>query len=175
MKLRACTAADTSTLALIGAATVLESFAGLLPGEAILAHCRMNHTPAVYTEYLAKPTSFAWLAEVPPAFGAGDAPIGYAMLTAPDFPAELLHPGDVELKRLYTFSRFHGTGAGTQLLEAAVSQARRLHAPRMLLGVHRENLRALAFYRRNGFVEIGTREFRLGPEVFDDPVMALTL
>jgi ribosomal protein S18 acetylase RimI-like enzyme len=175
MKIRACTADDIPTLTLIGAATVLESFAGLLPGPAILAHCQKNHTPAVYTEYLSKPTTFAWLAEIPPAVGTGPAPIGYAMLTAPDFPAELMQEGDLELKRIYAFSRFHGTGVGLALMAAAVEQARRSGARRVLLGVHSDNARAIAFYRRNGFVEIGRRHFHLGPDVFDDPVLALTL
>jgi ribosomal protein S18 acetylase RimI-like enzyme len=175
MKIRACTTDDISTLSLIGAATVLESFAGLLPGPALLAHCHKNHTPTVYADFLSQATTFAWLAEVDPAVGAGPAPIGYAMLTAPDFPADLVHPGDLELKRIYAFSRFHGTGVGPALLEAAVEQARKLAAKRLLLGVHRENARALSFYARNGFVEIGQRAFHLGPEIFDDPVLALTL
>jgi len=169
--LRECTAADSSTLALIGAATLLEAFAGFIPGESLLAHCAKYHHPAAYTAFLSKPETRAWLAEVAPSA----APVGYGLLTAADFPADLVQPGDLELRRLYLFSRFHGSGAARGILALAVDAARRQDAKRLLLGVHPENHRALAFYRKSGFVPIGTRTFHVGPSTFTDPVLALSL
>jgi diamine N-acetyltransferase len=169
--LRECTAADAITLSLVSAATLLEAFAGLVPGDALLAHCAKNHIPAVYTAYFAQPETRAWLAEVEP----GAAPVGYAILTAPEFPANLVQSGDLELRRLYLFSRFHGSGAGRDLMASATAAARRQEAKRLLLGVHPENHRALAFYRKTGFVQIGTRTFHVGASTFEDPVLALTL
>lgn len=172
MQIRTCTSADAATLSLIGSATLLEAFAGLIPGHAILAHCRMNHTIAAWDRYLADATATAWLATIDP----GEFPIGYALLTEPHFPAGLAQPGDLELKRIYAFSRFHGAeGPGRPLMQHAIEEARTRNASRVLLGVHPDNRRALAFYRRNGFVQIGTRAFTLGPETFHDPVLALTL
>ncbi len=78
---RECTAADAATLALIGAATLLEAFAGFVPGAALLAHCRKYHFPAAYESLFQQPQTRAWLAEIEP----GAAPVGYAMLTAPIF------------------------------------------------------------------------------------------
>src|SRR5580698_3268924 len=86
VELRECTPADASALAIIAAATLLEAFAGLVPGDALLAHCQKNHIPPAYISHLEKPETRAWLAEVPP----GAAPVGYAMLTAPDFPTGLV-------------------------------------------------------------------------------------
>ncbi len=171
VEVRECTPDDAPTLAIIAAATVLEAFAGFIPGDALLAHCHKNHTPAAYTAFLAQPQTRAWLAEVSPAA----APVGYALLTTPDFPSELLQPGDLELRRIYLFSRFHGTGASRRMLELAISEARRQKAPRLLLGVHPDNHRALAFYRKSGFVQIGMRHFQVGSSHFEDPVLALTL
>lgn len=171
MSIRSCTPDDAFTLSLIGSATLLESFAGVIPGPAILAHCRMNHSVQAWDKYLANGANTAWLAEIEP----GAFPIGYALLTEPDFPAGLSQEGDLELKRIYLFSRFHGGQTGPNLMEAALREARRRGATRVLLGVHPDNARALAFYRRNGFAQIGTRPFRLGPEIFLDPVMALAL
>ena len=169
--LRECTPADAATLAIIGAATLLEAFAGLVPGDALLAHCQKNHIPAAYTSYFEQPQTRAWLAEVSP----GAAPVGYAMLTAPDFPAGLAQEGDLELRRIYLFSKFHGGGAGRGMMELAISSAREQHAKRLLLGVHPDNQRALAFYRKNGFVQIGVRTFQVGTSAFEDPVLALNL
>jgi ribosomal protein S18 acetylase RimI-like enzyme len=169
--LRECTAADAPTLAIIAAATLLEAFAGFIPGDALLAHCAKNHFPAAYTAYLEKPQTRAWLAEVEP----GAAPVGYAMLTSPDFPAELVQEGDLELRRIYLFSRFHGDGVGQRMIDTAIAGARAQQAKRLLLGVHPGNVRALAFYKRNGFVKIGGRTFHVGASTFEDPVLALTL
>ena len=174
---RQCDAQDAALLALVGAATFLEAYAGWLPGAAILGHCLKNHTESAYAGYLAEPGSRAWLAEVAPGF----APIGYALMTEPDFSPELIEPGDTELKRIYTFSRFQrgqdgsGPAVGQALMRLAVDHAKAQGSPRLLLGLHRNNERALRFYRKNGFEQVGTRRFQVGPETFDDLVMAKVL
>ncbi len=168
---RMCTLADAPRLAFVGAATLLDAYAGFLPGDALVEHAARHHRAAAYEAELARPQSRAWLAEVEPAA----APVGYAMLTAPDLPAELVGPGDLELRRIYVLTRFHGDGAGRQLMEAAIAAARGQGAPQLLLGLHPENHRAMAFYRKHGFVQIGTRRFHLGAVPFEDPVMRLML
>src|ERR1700692_1837985 len=95
--LRQCTIDDVPTLALIGAATFLESFAGVLDGASIVAHCHKQHAAEVYAKYLAEPESRAWIAQVEP----GQAPVGYALLTPPDLPLDDLSESDIELKRIY--------------------------------------------------------------------------
>lgn len=168
---RGCTADDAPRLALVGAATLLDAYAGFLPGDALVLHAARHHHPAAYEAELSRPHSRAWLAEVEPAA----APVGYAMLTAPEFPAELIGPGDLELRRIYVLSRFHGAGAARGLMDAAIASAREQGAPHLLLGLHPENHRAMAFYRKHGFNQIGTRRFHLGQTPFEDPVMRLTL
>ena len=168
---RLCTPEDAARLALVGAATLLDAYAGFLPGDALVLHAARHHYPAAYEAELARPHSRAWLAEVEPAA----APVGYAMLTAPEFPEELVGQGDLELRRIYLLSRFHGAGVGWKLLEAAVAAAREQGAPHLLLGLHPENHRAMLFYRRQGFRQVGTRRFQLGETPFEDPVMRLRL
>jgi ribosomal protein S18 acetylase RimI-like enzyme len=170
--LRECSRDDASTLALVGSATFLEAYAGLLPAESILWHTRTNHSLEAYESLLDQPGSRAWVAEIPPTWAKGrGAPVGYAVLSAPDFAPNLIHPGDVELKRIYTFSRFQGLAVGQQLFETVLAAAQSSHSARLLLGVHRDNQRALAFYARNKFSEVGARQFRLGDNTFDDLVL----
>ena len=97
------------------------------------------------------------------------------MLAAPDFPEFTVGVGDVELKRLYLFSRLHGLGAGQAMMELALRHATAAGAKRMLIGVHRANARALAFYGRNGFNEVGVRTFKLGSVMFDDLILGRML
>ena len=160
---------DAERLSLVGRATFLESYTWLLNGDDILAHCRERHSPESYAAWLEGGHAL-WLAEA----GRG-APIGYAGLSAPDLPQA--QPGDLELKRIYVLSRFHGAdGPARSLMAAAVEEARRLGAPRLLLGLHPQNARALSFYHRSGFREVGVRTFTVGDMVIDDDVvMALEL
>lgn len=166
---RRAAAEDAERLSLVGRATFLESYTWALPGDDILAHCRERHAEAYYADWLAAGPAL-WLAEV-----AGGAPVGYSGLAAPDLPQAA--PGDLELKRIYVLSRFHGpAGPARALMEAAAAEARRLGAPRLLVGLHPRNARAQAFYRRSGFAPIGARVFTVGATVVpDDVVMALEL
>ncbi|NYF78516.1 GNAT family N-acetyltransferase [Granulicella arctica] len=169
--LRSCTLKDTAALALVGAATFLEAFAGTLDGEAIVAHCAKQHSVETYTKYLSRPDCKIWLAET----REGAAPVGYAMLTQPDLPLPDLSSDDIELKRIYLFSRFHGKGAGQMLLDQSVTAAAEMNKRRLLLGVYRGNLRGLAFYRKNGFVDAGIRTFMIGHRQYDDLILSRPL
>ena len=158
---------DAAMLALVGAATFLDGFAGVLPGDAMVAHAARHHVAEVYAAYLRRPEVAAWLAVT----ARGGAPVGYAMLTPPDLPEETIEAGDVELKRIYALSRFHGSGVAQRMMDTAVDEARVRGARRVTLGVYAGNARALRFYERNGFRQIGTRQFTVGSLVCDDFVM----
>src|SRR3546814_14723000 len=73
---------DAPALALIGAATFLETFAGIIDGAAILGHCAAQHSAAPYRDHLAA-RARAWHAEALP----GGAPLGFALMTKPDLAA----------------------------------------------------------------------------------------
>ena len=159
---------DADALALVGAASFLDGFADILPGADIVAHCAARNSPQAYRTWLAAGPAL-WLGET-----ATGAPVGYAGLSQPDLPQA--RAGDVELKRIYALSRFHGSGLGRALMETAVGEARALGAQRLLLGVYPGNHRAIAFYRRTGFAVIGARAFTVGATTIpDDLVFALEL
>ena len=161
---------DADRLALIGAATFLETFAGILDGSAIVAHCQREHSPDAYRRYL-ESGARAWLATLPP----GDAPIGFALLGAADLPGHAADGSDLELKRIYVLSRFHGRGPGKTLMQRAIDQAAQSGARRLLLGVYAHNDRAIGFYRKSGFSQIADRRFRVGHRDYEDIVLARTL
>jgi ribosomal protein S18 acetylase RimI-like enzyme len=162
VRLRRATPQDAATLALVGAATFLEAFTWMLPGADIVAHCAKNHTPESYLHYFDQPGTRITLAVT-----GDDAPVGYAMVCEPELPTMDLLATDTELKRIYLFSRFRSAPvgevrAGQALMDAAIADARELGRRRLLLGTHDSNTRAIAFYRRNRFREVGTRTFVVG-------------
>jgi ribosomal protein S18 acetylase RimI-like enzyme len=178
VRLRRATEADAALVALVGAATMLEAFTWMLPGAAIAAHAQKNHTPAAYLHYLEIPSTRITLAVT-----GEDAPVGYAMLTEPELPSIETFSADIELKRIYLFSRFRQAPVegdptlrpAQALLAAAIADARALGRTRLLLGTHAGNARAISFYHRNGFVECGRRTFQVGELLCNDLVFAKPL
>ena len=191
--LRLATPDDAPALALVGAATFLEAFTWMLPGADIIAHCAKNHTAEAYREALAQPHSHIHIQTriILAVTAIGGAPVGYAMLSAPDLPSFDLQPGDIELKRIYLLSRFRSRrtapvldssgkpnpdlSAGQALMNAAVAEATAMHCHRLLLGTNADNQRAINFYRRNGFSDAGKRSFQVGSQSCCDLIMARAL
>jgi diamine N-acetyltransferase len=166
--LRVCGQGDEEKLALVGAASFLEAFAGFLEGEDILAHCRNQHSVAKYAAMLADAETRACVAEMK------GAPVGYAVVCPPDIPVPL-EPDDVELKRIYLLHRFQGSGIGAALMDWSVATARSLGKRRLLLGVNAENDQAVNFYLRHGFEHAGKRKFQVGNMICDDFILARRL
>lgn len=171
IELRVAAPADAEALALIGAATFLETFAGIIDGAHILGHCRQQHALAVYQGWLTDPRVRIWLAVANP----GDAPVGYLVLAPAQLPVADPRADDLEIKRVYLLHRFHGSGIGRRLLDAATTSAREQGSGRLLLGVYSRNDAAIAFYERSGFTRVGTRRFNVGGQEYDDLVMAREL
>jgi ribosomal protein S18 acetylase RimI-like enzyme len=53
--------------------------------------------------------------------------------------------------------------------------AARGRAERLLLGVYAGNTRAIRFYQKQGFEQIGDRRFQVGDRFYDDIVLAKPL
>ncbi len=170
LTIRPAALGDEQTLSLVGAATFLETYAHMIPGEDLVSHCASQHSPAAYAAWLRDPNATIWIAET-----EAKAPIGYLLLTKATLPLDAPQPEDLEVQRIYVLSRFQRTGMGYALMNLAVSKAISKGARRLVLGVHNENARALAFYKRQGFEVIGDRKFQVGNSVFSDSVLARPL
>ena len=165
--LRRCGPGDEQRLSLVGGASFLEAFAGILNADDILAHFTKNHASETYEKYMAMPTGRVAIAEVAP----GNAPVGYIVCCEPDLPVDPT-PQDYELRRIYLLHRFQGLGIGKALMDQAVQYARDLERTRLLLGVYGKNHDAIRFYEKAGFTQIGERYFTVGSTTHHDAVMA---
>ncbi len=162
-RLRRCGPGDAPALAMVAAASFLETFAGILPGGDIVAHCGRNSSADRFDDWILRSDSVVTIAEHP----AGAAPVGYTMLVPPDLPVDI-DAGCIELRRIYTLSLTRGTGLGSALMARAVADARAMGKTRMLLGVLGTNGRARDFYERHGFTAVGERRFQVGDSWADD-------
>jgi ribosomal protein S18 acetylase RimI-like enzyme len=168
--LRPCTDGDEAALALVGQATFLETFAGILSGNDIVAHCAQAHSAGLYRTWLADPSYALWLVESHP----GSAPVGYMVVAPPQLPLPDTG-GDLELKRIYLLSKFQGSGLGKRLISTAITHATATGAKRLLLGVYAHNRPAIGFYERTGFSNLGSRKFNVGGKDYDDNIMGMSL
>ena len=100
---------------------------------------------------------------------------GYAQLARGAAPAAVTGPAPLELVRFYVDRPWHGRGVAQTLMDAAIGAARAADARTLWLGVWERNERAIAFYRKSGFVDVGTQIFVLGADHQRDLVLARPL
>ena len=166
-RLRRAEAGDEAALSLVAAATFLETYAGVVPRDDMLAHIDGKCSPAFFAGWIARADHPLTIAEHPD----GCAPIGFTALAPPDFPVAF-GPETIELRRIYVLATAHGSGLGAALMARAIEDARGLGGTQLALGVHPGNARARAFYERHGFRIVGERRFQVGTALFTDPVYA---
>ena len=70
---------------------------------------------------------------------------------------------------------WHGKGLAQALMDACIGELRRQNADAVWLGVWEHNPRAIAFYRKCGFTEVGEHVFVLGEDPQRDVVMVKPL
>ena len=90
-------------------------------------------------------------------------------------PACVTHPEAVELQRLYADRSVHGTGLPMRAMQCTLDAARELGGWYAWLGVWERNARAMAFYRKAGFDEIGFTHYVVGSDRQTDRVLLASL
>ncbi len=101
--------------------------------------------------------------------------IGYAQVHwggAPDFVSSR-SPG--ELQRLYIGDEWHGKGVAQALMNACFEEMTKRGSDLVWLGVWERNPRAIAFYRKLGFTEVGEQIYSFGDDPQRDIVMARSI
>jgi diamine N-acetyltransferase len=101
--------------------------------------------------------------------------IGYLKLNFGQAQTEIKGPKTLEIERIYVLKEFHGKKVGQILYNTALDIATKAKAEYLWLGVWEKNLRAISFYKKNGFVEFDKHQFKLGNDVQTDIMMKLRL
>lgn len=168
--IRQTTAADAGRLAALAAVT----FALACPPESrpedIAAHLASTLSEARFLAYLADPDVTVLVID------ADGGLRGYSLLVArpasdPDVAAVLSELPCTELSKCYVHPDHHGLGAAAELMHASIGAAAGAGARGLWLGVNSQNARAVRFYEKSGFRQVGTKSFTLGNTVEHDFVM----
>ena len=101
--------------------------------------------------------------------------IGYLKINYGQAQTELKDQKSVEIERIYVLKTYHGKNIGQVLYEKALDIASMTRAHSVWLGVWEKNMRAINFYKKNGFVEFDKHIFKLGNDNQTDIMMRLQL
>ncbi len=77
----------------------------------------------------------------------------------------------VEIAKLYVLEEVRSQGVGSKLIDAALTWSKEKDASSIWLNVWQENKKAVQFYEKHDFIQVGFSEVYVGEVVFDDYVM----
>jgi ribosomal protein S18 acetylase RimI-like enzyme len=156
---------DATALATLAERTFREAFtAGADPDDMAL-HCAARFGPGIQAREIDDPDWVTIVAD------EGGELIGFAQLRLGATKDCVAADRPSELHRIYVVREWHGRGIARRIMEAVMAAAVAAGSDRMWLGVWEENPRALAFYRKYGFVVVGEHHFRFGTELQTDLIM----
>ena len=166
MSIRRGVPGDAVRLSSFAARIFHESFAADNDPADMAAYMATAFSPATQGAELADPANRYVIAEFDGAI------VGYTLIKAGDDAPECVtvRPS-AELARLYVDRAWQGAGVAPRLIEAAVQDARRRGALGLWLGVWEHNVRAVRFYAKSGFRDVGSHVFVIGSDVQSDRIM----
>lgn len=106
---------------------------------------------------------------------SGDSIIGYFKINSGQAQTDIRDKSAIELERFYVHKEFQGINLGQKLIDKAIEIAKSKDAEYIWLGVWEKNIRAIRFYKKNGFVKFGEHAFMMGKDKQTDHLMKLNL
>lgn len=169
MKLRYGTTDDAKMLSELGARTFYDTFAGDNTPENMDAYLKKSFSPEIQLDELSQPDVVFLIAETE------GTPAGYAQLILNSSDESLKGARPLEIRRIYAPQEYLGRGVGKELMLATLNEAKKRGCDCVWLGVWEKNQRAIDFYKKWGFREVGAHVFSVGDDPQSDFVMELTL
>ena len=165
MNIRYGSPKDAQMLSEFGARTFYDAFAKDNTPENIASYLKESFSTEIQFRELSEPGNVFLIAE------AENIPIGYAQLVVNSRDASVKGTRPLEIRRIYAARQHIGKGVGRELMNASIHEAKQRGCNCIWLGVWEKNQRAIDFYKKWGFREVGTHEFLLGSDPQKDFVM----
>ncbi|SDH40592.1 GNAT family N-acetyltransferase [Chitinophaga filiformis] len=169
VSIRRTSTEDIEHLRQLGQETFVETFAQSNTAADMKKYLDENFRPEKVSEELNNPDSRFFIA------WEGKTPIGYLKLNTGKAQTELQDDTAIEIERIYVLSAYHGKKIGQLLYEKALEVALDQRKSFIWLGVWENNLKAIRFYEKNGFVAFDKHIFKLGEDEQIDIMMKKVL
>ena len=169
MNIRYGTTADAKMLSELGAKTFYDTFAKDNTPENMATHLENSFSPEIQLAELSNPENIFLIIN-----DEGQL-IGYAQLILNSKEEFIMGTKPLEIRRIYATQEYIGKGVGKELMQAAIREARQRNCNSVWLGVWEKNPRAIDFYKKWGFKEVGSHIFKVGDDPQRDFVMELKI
>lgn len=156
---------DAAELAAFAARSFREAFSALNNPDDLQAHVATVYGLAQQTAEIADPSIVTIIARF-----NGEL-VAYAQVRQSTPPACVTYAAPIELYRFYVDQRAHGSGLASKLMQEVHQAAREFQGGHIWLSAWEKSTRAIAFYKKEKFVDVGSAFFMVGPDKQDDRVL----
>ena len=160
---------DALCLGALATQVFLDTYAVAGIRASVAEHARTAFATSAMQNLLANPEVMLCVAEL------NDHMVGFAQVSVDVGQALVQATRPAELDRLYVQRPFLGQRVGAQLLREAEELAAQRGADALWCSAWVHNVRALRFYERQGYANLGTSVFVLGQERHDNRVLSKVL
>lgn len=167
IKIKKANESDTEVLALLGRLTWAESHGHYIADKNnLLKYLDENFSVAKTKENVRHPKQLYYI------IYADDLPVGYAKLIVNALQENVVSQNSCRLERIFILSDFIPLKVGKQLLDYVEAQAKALKLDAMWLSVYIKNKRAIKFYEKNEFKNVGELNFLVNGTEYENIVFS---
>lgn len=161
---------DATHIALLGRITFTETFGHFFRDKKVLLDY-YNRTFSVekIRTGLKNANNVFWIAFV------NELPVGYAKLKLNSKSNFIKSENVCQLQKIYILNDFLSMKIGLELQKKLIDKATENQFDEIWLSVLESNSRAINFYKKNGFKNIGNHDFQIGKENFEFIAMSRNL
>jgi ribosomal protein S18 acetylase RimI-like enzyme len=146
---------DTELLSEIGKLTFIESHGSCAKPEDINIYLTEKYSTYVFKEELSDAKNIYYI------IYHDKRPIGYSKIIFNTPYASSQLKNITKMERLYLLKEFYNLKFGSALFQFNIDLSKRNDQMGIWLFVWKENLRAVNFYKKNGFAIIGSHDFKI--------------
>lgn len=167
IKIRIATIDDFEILALLGRLTWSESHGPYIEDKnEVLQYLDTKFSVSQTKQNLNNPNHLYYIIYM------NDIPAGYAKTVLNSSNINITTQNSCQLERIFILNEFISLKIGQQLLSYTEVQARKLQLNTMWLTVYIKNLRAIRFYERNEYKNVGKINFNVAGKDYENIVFS---
>ncbi len=170
LEIREAILTDVQFIALLGRVTFTETFGHYYRDQNdLLEYLNRTFSVEKIRNSIKNNNNVFWIAFV------NELPVGYAKLKISSASVFIESKNTSQLQKIYVLKDFLSMKIGLELQTKLIKKAMKFGSKSIWLSVLKSNDRAINFYKRNGFSNIGNHDFQIGKERFEFNVMSKIL
>ena len=170
IKIKSAKEANTDVLALLGRLTYAESHGHFIDDKNdLLKHLDENFSVSKTKQDINNPKNLFYLIYV------DDLPVGYAKLVIKGKHKSIASQNNCRLEKIYILNDFIPLKIGQQFLTFVEEKAKALQLDTIWLSVYIKNNRAIRFYERNEYKNVGELNFIVNGKSYENIVFSKKL